>query len=168
MARKPGSMYRYQRGMPTTRREYMGGIPASRITQFDMGNKTVRFQFCLSLRANEACQIRHLALEAARVTAIRSLEKFVGKSNFHLRIHVYPHSILRENKQATGAGADRISQGMSQSFGRTVGTAARVYPHQVIMSVETSEYYVDLSKRALQKAYMKLPTPCTITMAENT
>ena len=39
-------------------------------------------------------------------------------------MHTYPHQILRENKQATGAGADRVSQGMRLSFGKNVGTAA--------------------------------------------
>ena len=40
--------------------------------------------------------------------------------------HTYPHHVLRENKQATGAGADRVSQGMRCAFGKNVGTAARV------------------------------------------
>ena len=168
MARKPSSMYRYVRGQPSTRREYMGGVPNPRITQFDMGNKNTKFQLRLSLTADETCQIRHIALEAARITAVRTLERYVGKSNFHFRIHVYPHFVLRENKQATGAGADRISQGMSQSFGRAVGSAARVYPHQVIMTVETSQQFLNYSKQALRKAGMKLPTHCTIKMLPNT
>ena len=53
MSRKPGSMYRYARGKPSTRREYMGGIPASRITQFVHGNKQAEFPVQLSLVANE-------------------------------------------------------------------------------------------------------------------
>lgn len=38
MVRKPASMYREIKGQAYTRREYMGGVPAVRISQFDMGN----------------------------------------------------------------------------------------------------------------------------------
>ena len=75
MTRKPGSMYRYVRGQATTRKEYMGGIPASRIAQFDMGNRKGDFPIQVSLVANEKCQLRHNSLEAARISANRALEK---------------------------------------------------------------------------------------------
>ena len=55
MSRKPGSMYRYVRGKPSTRREYMGGVPASRITQFVLGNKTADFPVQIILTATEKC-----------------------------------------------------------------------------------------------------------------
>ncbi len=164
MSRKPARMYRAIKQQAYTRKEYMGGVPASRITQFDMGNQTGKFSVLLNLSAVERCQIRHTALEAARITAIRALEKNVGKSNFHFRIYPYPHYVLRENKQATGAGADRISQGMTKSFGKPVGTAARVESRQILMSVETTDQYIDFSKDALRKASMKLPTPCKISL----
>ena len=162
MARKPGSMYRYIRGMATTRREYMGGVPASRITQFDIGNKHTEFPIQLSLIAIEKCQIRHNALEAARISANRVLEKYVGLTNYRLRVKVYPHNVIRENKQATGAGADRVSQGMRASYGKPVGTAARVQADQVIMTVDTGKDFFDHAKNALRKAGMKVPTPCKI------
>jgi len=38
MARKPAVMYRQVKGQAYTRRKYMGGVPNSRISQFDMGN----------------------------------------------------------------------------------------------------------------------------------
>ena len=41
-----------------------------------------------------------------------TIRSSAGADGYALRIHVYPHQILRENKQATGAGADRVSQGM--------------------------------------------------------
>jgi len=168
MVRKPGRMYRSIKQQPFTRKEYMGGIPASRITQFDMGDKTAKFPIHLSLITNERCQIRHNALEAARITANRALEKYVGTANYRLRIHVFPHHVLRENKQATGAGADRVSQGMRASFGKTVGTAARVETGQEIMSVETTERNVESAKNALRKAGMKIPPPCIVIFNKNT
>lgn len=162
MARKPGSMYRYVRGHATTRKEYMGGIPSSRITQFVIGNKTAKFPFKVTLTADEKCQVRHNSLEAARITANRALEKKIGSTNYRLRVCVYPHVVIRENKQATGAGADRVSQGMRAAYGKNVGTAARVNPNQVIMTVETTEQFCEPAKSALRKAGMKITTPCTV------
>lgn len=168
MVRKPGKMYRYIKQQSYTRREYMGGIPTNRITQFDIGNKTTKFPLKLSLVVNEQCQIRHNALEAARVTANRSLEKNIGVTNYRLQIHVFPHHVIRENKQATGAGADRVSQGMRASFGKAVGTAARVKARQRIMSVFTTEKNSKFAKTALLKAGMKIPSSCIVTLDKNT
>lgn len=168
MARKPGRMYRSIKQQPFTRKEYTGGIPVSRITQFDMGDKKAKFPIHLSLISNERCQIRHNALEAARITANRALEKYVGAANYRLRVHIFPHHVLRENKQATGAGADRVSQGMRASFGKNVGTAARVERGQEIMSVGTTERNIELAKNALRKAGMKIPPPCIVIFNRNT
>lgn len=162
MPRKPGSMYRYVRGKPSTRREYMGGIPASRITQFVLGNKTADFPVQLSLIAIEKCQVRHNALESARITVNRAMEKKVGSANFRVRIRVYPHVVLRENKQATGAGADRVSQGMRSAYGKNVSTAAILKPNQIIMTLETYEQNIPEAKIALRKAGIKIPSPCKV------
>ena len=164
MARKPGSMYRYVRGQATTRKKYMGGIPNPRITQFVMGNKTDDFPLQVTLTANERCHVRHNSLESARITANRALEKKIGTANYRLRIRVYPHIILRENKQATGAGADRVSQGMRSAYGKNVGTAAKVQPNQIIMTVETTEQYIEHAKNALRKAGMKITSPCKVNL----
>ena len=81
---------------------------------------------------------------------------------YALRVHKYPHNILRENKQATGAGADRVSQGMRLSFGKNVGTAARVKKNDVIISVQTSPEFYLAARDSLRKAGMKFPSPTTI------
>ncbi|MCX6666929.1 MAG: 50S ribosomal protein L16 [Euryarchaeota archaeon] len=167
MTRKPGSMYRYIKSMATTRREYMGGVPASRITQFIIGNKKADFPIHLSLIANERCQIRHNALESARIAANRNMEKNVGLANYLLTVKVYPHNVIRENKQATGAGADRVSMGMRMAFGKAVGTAARVQQDQVIMIIDTSEQYLLHAKDSLRKACAKVPTPCRVNIEKN-
>jgi large subunit ribosomal protein L10e len=166
MARKPGSMYRYVRGQLSTRKEYMGGIPASRITQFVLGNKRGTFPVKLSLIANEQCQVRHTSLESARIAVNRYMEKKVGVTNYKIRIRVYPHVVLRENKQATGAGADRVSQGMRASFGKIVSTAAHVRPNQTIIEVETSPQFIKQAKESLRKAGMKIPSPCRVLINE--
>ena len=162
MSRKPGSMYRYVRGKPSTRKEYMGGVPASRITQFVLGNKTSEFPVKLTLNAIEKCMVRHNALESARITVNRSMEKHVGTANYRVHIRVYPHVVLRENKQATGAGADRVSQGMRAAYGKNVGTAAQIQPNQTIITVETFEQFIEQAKTSLRKAGMKIPSPCKV------
>jgi len=162
MSRKPNRMYREIRGQANTRREYMGGVPASRITQFDLGNRKGDFAISLSLVADEQCQIRHTALESARIAANRFMSKKAGNLGFHLKIRIHPHNVLRENKQATGAGADRVSQGMRKAFGKAVSTAARVQPGQKLISIRTTKPHYLSAKSALKRASMKLPTPCTI------
>jgi large subunit ribosomal protein L10e len=157
-------MYRYVRGKPSTRREYMGGVPASRITQFVLGNKTGEFPLKITLSPLEKCMVRHNALESARITVNRTLEKKVGATNYRLHIRVYPHVVLRENKQATGAGADRVSQGMRAAYGKIVSTAAEIKPDQIIIMVETTEPYIEQAKSALRKAGMKIPSPCKVSV----
>jgi large subunit ribosomal protein L10e len=157
-------MYREIRGQANTRREYMGGVPASRITQFDLGNRRGEFSVMVSLVAKEPCQIRHTALESARIAANRLMQKKAGSLGFHLKVRIHPHIVLRENKQATGAGADRVSQGMRRSFGKNVGTAARVQEGQKLFSIRTSKPHYLTAKNALRRASMKLPTPCTIVL----
>ena len=168
MSRKPGSMYRRVRGKISTRKEYMGGIPNSRITQFVLGNKKSDFPITVSLITNEECQVRHNALEAARITSNRTMDKKVGSSNYRLTVRSYPHVVLRENKQATGAGADRVSQGMRAAFGKIVSIAAKLNRNQVIMTIETNEQNINFAKDALRKAGMKIPSPCKIQISENT
>jgi large subunit ribosomal protein L10e len=161
MARKPNRMYREIRGQAYTRKEYIGGVPANRIVDYDLGDPNGEYTHELHLITEEQCQIRHIALEAARITANRYMSKKAG-SRYHLKIRIYPHNILRENKIAIGAGADRISDGMRHSFGKPVGTAARVMNRQKIISIRTTSDLLIHAKEALRKAGTKIPVPCKI------
>jgi large subunit ribosomal protein L10e len=78
----------------------------------------------------------------------------------------FPHHVLRENKQATGAGADRVSEGMRLAFGKAVGTAARVDPNQKIMTVFSTPQYLEKVKDALNHGGHKLPTPSHLKISE--
>jgi large subunit ribosomal protein L10e len=166
MARKPAKMYRRLKGQAFTRRKYIGGVPNNRILTFHVGNRvaaeTDQFLMELNLFADESCQIRHTALEAARVISNATIRNAAGMEGYALRIHTFPHHILRENKQATGAGADRVSQGMRCAFGKNVGTAARVKRGQRVISIKFSPEHYLVAKDALRKASMKFPTPCTV------
>jgi large subunit ribosomal protein L10e len=159
---RPARTYRYFSGPAYTRREYVKGVPGIRITFFDMGNPKGDFPIEMSLVAQEAGQIRHNALEAARVAANRVLETKAGKDNYHFKLRVYPHQVLRENPMAVGAGADRISDGMSLAFGRPIGTAARVSAGQKLMTVKVTKEFGRVAKEALRRAMGKLPMPCRL------
>lgn len=166
MTRKPGSMYREVKGPAYTRREFMGGVPGTKITIFDVGNLHGNYPSTVQLIAKEACQIRHSSLEASRIAATKSLMKGIGREDFHMKIRVYPHHVLREHKYATGAGADRVSEGMRLSFGKPVGTAARVRPGQILMTVAVGPAHIVQAKEALRRASHKISTPCRIVVEQ--
>ena len=162
MARKPARMYTKISGPAYTRREFMGGVPYPKITTFIQGNQKKDFEIEMRLIAEESCQIRHIALEAARISINRKMAEATGSENYFLHIRPYPHQVIREHKMATGAGADRISSGMRAAFGRPVGTAARVHSNDVIMVARSNPDQAKKLRDALHKASIKLPTPCRI------
>ena len=165
MARKPASMYREVKGQANTRREYVGGVPYSRLVQFEMGDRRGDFPIKLSLKVTNRVQIRHTALEAGRIAANRVLNK-AGSGAYYFTVRVYPHMVLRENKLATGAGADRVSSGMRNAFGKNVGVAARVESDQAVYTVRCNPSVFKAAKDALWRASMKLPSPCYIDVEE--
>lgn len=153
--------YRAVKGQAYTRRDFVKGFPQPKITKFTMGDTKTQFGYEAKLISLESAQIRHNALEAARVATNRILmDKLVN--DYQLQIHPYPHTILRENKMIFGAHADRISDGMRNSFGKPIGTAARVRPDQTVITVKVNKDAVDLAKESLRRGSAKLPMPCRI------
>lgn len=114
--------YRKAKGQPYTRKKYIRGSPPPKITRFTMGDPTGRFEYRAFLIAQKAAQVRHNALEAARIATNRFLSDKLG-NNYCLQILPYPHVVLRENKMIFGPHADRLQDGMRLSFGKPVGTA---------------------------------------------
>ncbi|MEM4663196.1 MAG: 50S ribosomal protein L16 [Candidatus Diapherotrites archaeon] len=165
MGLRPGRCYSSIKHRPYTRvaitvheKNYVGTVPQVRIRQFNMGNPTNNYDYIIDLVADEAVQIRDNAIEALRVSMNRFLIKRVGKENYFMRIRVFPHQILREHKQAQGAGADRVSQGMSHAFGKPIGRAVRVKKGTVILSILATQEHVKLIAQTLEKrASSKLP-----------
>ena len=156
-----GKNYRTVKGQSYTRTEFVKGFPPPKINKFTMGDTKAKFEYEARLIALEGAQIRHSALEAARVATNHELmEKLTN--NYCLRVQPYPHTILRENKMIFGAHADRLSDGMRGSFGKPVGTAARVKPDQTIITINVNANGVEVAKRALKLGSTKLPIPCRI------
>jgi len=153
--------YRAVKGHSYTRKEYVRGSPSPKITKFTMGDTKGKYAYQALLIAQEEAQIRHNALEAARVASNRVLMEKLGTS-YILRVVPYPHNILRENKMIFGAHADRLQDGMRKAFGKPVGTAARVKPNQTIIEVGVNEDGIEVAKEALKRGQNKLPIPSRI------
>ncbi|MFW9934711.1 MAG: 50S ribosomal protein L16 [Candidatus Thorarchaeota archaeon] len=165
MPARPGKCYRQINRPPYTRKEYVKRMPGNKVVLYRMGKKKNRsFELRLSLLADEAVQIRHSALEAARIAANRHLTTLLGPEGYFLWIRTYPHQILREKKMMAFAGADRIQEGMRRSFGKPFALAARVKPGQPILTLEIDFRNLKVAKDALRRASMKLPTPCTLNL----
>ncbi len=165
MSEKPASMYREIDKPAYTRREYITGIPGSKIAQHNMGDLDADpddYPVQISLVPDETTQIRHGSMESARLSANRHLIKELGEGNYKMVLRKFPHQVLRENKQATGAGADRVSDGMRQSFGVPVGTAARVHGGERLLTAWCTVDQAPVVKEAFRRAYNKITPPCTI------
>lgn len=134
---------------------YVRGAPYSKITIFDMGNKSANFPYRVSVISKNSIQVRHNSIEAARIAINKMLSDSIGDSNYYFKMKMHPHHILRENTQAAGAGADRFSSGMAHSFGKPIGLAAQIKYGQELMFVDTTDDHLDAAKLALKQAFYK-------------
>lgn len=172
MALRPGrTMRRIER--PYTRvsykvpkKSYVKGVPGSKLQQFEMGNREGEFDTILYLVAKQAVQIRHNSLEAARIVAHKFLEKRLGSQKYFFKILVYPHHVYREKPIATGAGADRYSQGMRLAFGKPAGRALQTHPGMRIVELRIDKENLEVGKEALRKFGLKIPTKVRIVVEE--
>ena len=158
MPLRPARCYTHFTSPPYTRKEYIPGIPPPKIVKFVMGTER-DYEYVLELRVKEGGQIRHNALEAARIMCNKYLATEVGDQNYYFRVRVYPHHVLRENKMMAFAGADRLQDGMRQAFGKPIGTAARVRPGQAVLEVRVDRDHLEKAKEALRRGASKLPLP---------
>jgi large subunit ribosomal protein L10e len=133
-------------------KNYIGASPALRIRQFNMGNPQGKYNLVADLKVKEYFDLRDNAIESSRMAINRKLVKELGKDGFFMKVRVYPSNLNRENKQAQGAGADRVSQGMSMSFGVPNSRSARLRKNQVVFSVLCNKGEEEIVKDALMRA----------------
>jgi len=157
----------YTRISKFRKKSFIRARPHSKIVRFDMGNLKQKFSWAIKLKARSEHQIRHNAIESARLASNRILERQLGKAEFHFKLNIYPHHILRENPLASGAGADRMSTGMKKSFGKAIGSAARIRTDQVLMTVNVEKKDINLAKLAVKRASHKLPCSYKIVVDPN-
>ena len=147
-------------------KSYLKSVPSIVIARFNMGNPRREYPYRVYLRVKCALQIRHNALESARQTANRMMEKAIGNTMYAMTLLVYPHHALRENKLAAGAGADRMSMGMSLSYGTVISLAAQLRVNQAVLRIDCDKVHLELAKKALHRASTKLPCTCIVTVEE--
>lgn len=167
MSLRKAAAYSKRKARPYTRKSrnksksYIKVVPPNKIVKYNMGNIRAfnegKFLFVVRCISNENIQIRDTALEAARMLINKVLEeKMPGK--FYLGVKVYPHHILRNNKTAAGAGADRLSSGMKHSFGVVEGRAAFVKNGQDVFYVACdNENDVRTARDAMLAVRAKIP-----------
>lgn len=170
MALRKASSYSKKRVRPYTRRSrtkqkaYIKTVPQSKIVKFYMGdikkNKEGRHPYVVKLITKEKVQIRDNALEACRMLINKIMDRD-APGQYYFVVNVYPHHILRENKGGGGgvAGADRISSGMSHSFGTNVGRAAIVNTGMDIFYISCENEKAARTARAAL-THVKAKIPC--------
>lgn len=147
--------------MPYVRREYIKGKPQIKIARFSSGQAGTNYDYKVELLATEKIQIRHNALEAARLAANKRMAT-AGEMSFFSMLKVYPHVVLRENKMIATAGADRLQEGMRRAFGKATGLAARVKPGQVLLEAFVTAANLPLAKDGFKVAGSKLGCPTNV------
>lgn len=160
----------YTRISKFRKKNYVRVRPHSVVTRFDIGETkkdVYLFPVIFDLVAKKSLQIRHNAIESARQTSNRLLEKEAGKTGWHLKIRLFPHHILRENPLASGAGADRMSTGMQRSFGKPISTAAQVHEGQPLITLGVIKDKIEIAKKALKRAASKFPCACQIVLVRS-
>ncbi len=158
---RPGRSYRnwdmaYTRKSKYKSKNYVKMSQTPKITQYHSGNVSKQFSTKVLVLSERTLQIRDNAIEAARIVANKHLTDAIGDQNFHLIVITYPHNILKEHKLATGAGADRFSSGMQQSFGKPIGLAARVRAGDRIFEICLETEHLNEAKLAADKIGKKL------------
>jgi len=168
---RSGKCYRkftrpYTRKSKFKKKSFISTIPESKIVKYNFGNPKKQFKYCVKLVSKVDHNIRHNALESARQVINRDLEMTIGNSSYFMRVEVYPHHILRENKMLTGAHADRLQTGMAHAFGKPVGRAARVKNRKNVIIVNVDDNGLEIVKSAYKKAMPKLPGTYSVEIEE--
>ncbi|MEM4271880.1 MAG: 50S ribosomal protein L16 [Candidatus Pacearchaeota archaeon] len=167
MALRKASSYSKFKARPYTRhsrkkgKAYIKTIPHTKLVKYYFGNQKAyaegKHNFMLKLIAEQDVQVRDNAIEAGRMYIHKMLEEGVPGEYF-LAVKVHPHHLLRDNKTAAGAGADRTSSGMSHSFGIVIGRAALVKAGKEIFKVTcVNEKGVKIARDALNAVKSKIP-----------
>lgn len=159
----------YTRFSKFRKKGFVKSRPGKKIIKFDMGNLEKgpdAFPIKLRLISKDSAQVRANSIEAARIAVLRRIEGKYGRNGFYFRIKAYPHHVIRENPLAAGAGADRLSTGMKHSFGKTIGTAARMTKGSTIFELYLPEGAEARGRDALRVGSSKLTLRTTVQYIE--
>lgn len=155
----------YTRISKFLKKSYIRMTPPKKIIRFDMGNPNGEFDYEVDLIPQASLQIRQEAIESARQTSVRVLERELGKSGFHFKIRKFPFHVLRENPLAAGAGADRMSTGMKKAFGKPIGVSVQVREGEKLFTLRVNKAGLPVVRDAFRRASNKLP--CSFKVVAN-
>jgi large subunit ribosomal protein L10e len=154
--RNPNSQAWARYSLRKPRKNYVRALPHSSLIVFKTGVNNNSYNLQVTLDTAQKIQLRSNSLDAARVVANKFLEANIP-NEYYFMVRVYPHNVIREHKMATGAGADRISQGMKvNAFGRPVSVAARLNARQPVFMIKTNQEYRNIAFKAMKRAKSKL------------
>lgn len=167
MALRKALAYSRRYARPNTRtsrvkgKAYIKVVPNNKVVKYNLGNQKAhmegKFPLKLTMISEESLQIRDNAIEAARMLMTKQLDERLP-AMYYMELKIHPHHILRNNKTAAGAGADRLSSGMSRSFGTVEGRAAMVRAGSPIFIVYCADENAARNVReAFQMTKAKLP-----------
>jgi len=152
--------YQYKRSW-NHKREFARGGTQSKIVRYWGGTTDVpweEWELVVGLKVNKKVQVSSNALEAVRITINSALTNSLGRTSFRLNIRPKPFHKYRENRMLAFAGADRVQSGMRNSFGRSMGVAARVRAGQIISEVGCDLKNLPIVRDRLRVAGMKIPS----------
>ena len=151
--------------MAFTSKKFAPGAPNPKVARFTTGKSRTDYDYMVRLVSLGRVQVRHNALEAARVACNKSVA-LQGEENYFLKVVVYPHIILRENKMIATAGADRLQEGMRKAFGKPIGLAARVNIGTTVLELSLKAENYEKGKEAMIAAATKLPMKTRMEIAK--
>jgi len=161
MGLRPAHTIREPKKRPWTRfsknptKSYIKTMPHADLHQFRMGVDKDDYDTTIELVAQKDIVLRDNAIESARQSANKQLEKNINGAYYFI-VKPYPHHIIRENKMIAGAGADRLQKGMRRSFGRPTDRAAIIDKDKTVFSVRTYKQNVPIVMKAFELAKRKL------------
>ena len=142
---------------------YIKAVPNQKVSKFNMGNtkRNARgeFKYTMTIFSEINCQIRDMALEAARQFLTNQLTKLLMEANFYMACKPYPHQVIRENKTFSGGSkGERVQSGMAHSFGTTMYRSAVVRAGEAVFVIGYSDKkYTDAIRKLCKSASPKLP-----------
>lgn len=149
-----------KRSMPYVRTEYISGAPGVKV-RFKVGGGT-KYDFIVRVVSKQGAIIKQESIEAARAAINNRLQKTVGEGNYSLIVKTYPHVVIREHKMLTGAGADRLSEGMRRAFGKPTTRGAKVSKNQEIFEIRAFKKDWPSIEEAIKIGLYKLPVEVKI------
>ncbi|NYZ77363.1 50S ribosomal protein L16 [Candidatus Micrarchaeota archaeon] len=147
------------------KKSYVKVMPHADLHQYRMGADKPEYDLTAHLVSKQDIIVRDNAIESARQSANKQLEKSLGPTGYFMLVKLYPHHIIRENKMISGAGADRLQKGMRQSFGRPVDRAARIDKGKIVFTIRTHKANLEAVNLAMVRAMRKLSGKYSVAVA---